>query len=61
MLRKLKFNKKGEDGAAASGFSTIVRWAIIIGVAIILIVIMANFTEIGRVAWTKITNAFAFV
>ncbi len=56
----MKFNKKGEQ-AASSGFSTIVTWAIIIAVAILLIVITIKFTDVGKTAWAKITNAFAFV
>lgn len=54
------WNKKGQEGAASRGFGTFVDWAIIIGVAVILIVIIIHFTDFGKTAWTKITNAFAF-
>lgn len=56
----MKHNKKGQQ-AAAGGFGTIVNWAIVIGIAILLIIIMIAFTDPGKAAWARITNAFAFV
>lgn len=57
----MKMYKKGQEGGAAKGFGTIITWAIIIGIAIVIILITLNFTELGKTAWTKITNAFAYV
>ena len=58
MLKKLKLNKRGQEGGSptAAGFWTIVIWAIIIGVAITVIVWMAIYAGIGKNAFEKITN-----
>ena len=57
MIKKLKLNKRGQEGSpTAAGFSTIIMWVIIIGVAIAVIVWMAVYSDIGKSAFAKITN-----
>lgn len=56
----MKLNKKGQE-AAASGFNTLVAIAIIIGITIAILIITLKYTDVGRAAWAKITDIFAFV
>ena len=57
----MKFNKKGQQAAAARGFGTLVDWAIVIGPAIAVIFLIIKFTDFGKTAWAKITDIRAFV
>ena len=54
----MKWNKKGED--EPFGWATLVTWAIIIAIGVVLFVIMVNSTGIGKTAFGKIKNLFGF-
>ena len=60
MVNLMKWNKKAEDSAPA-GFGTLVKWVIIIAIGVILLVIAMKSSDIGKVAWQKIKDSFAFV
>ncbi len=48
-------NKKG-----LFGYGVIIDWAIIIGVGVLLLIILAKTTDFGREIWDKIKNIFPF-
>ena len=48
------WNKKGED--EPFGWATLVTWAIIIAIGVVLFVIMVNSTGIGKTAFAKIKD-----
>ena len=54
---KMKLYKKSEE---AFGWSTIVVWALIIAIGIILIIILFTSTKIGHVAYEKIKDVVSF-
>ena len=57
----MRFYKKGQESGMSGGLQTIVSWAVIIGVALLIVVITLKYTEVGKTAWTNIKNTFSFV
>lgn len=52
-------NKKSQMNTM--GIGTVLFWALIIGTAITLLIILANATDFGHTAWAKIKDVIPFV
>ena len=54
----MKYNKAQQ---AFPGFRTIMMWALIIAIGIILLIILSKTSAFGWDVWEKITDIFPFV